>query len=231
MAGLTLKISGADIASGRARGIAKRAKNLTVVQLRMSERIIGEAQEIIAGRRKTDVATGNLAGSLNHRLSRNSGSVGTNLVYASIQQSGGTIFPKRAKNLAIPATKTLRGLRKPPRDFAPGELQFIPTPNAPKATGVLIRSFNKVDRSAIKSKKRPTTKAARIKEAKRVKERVKKEKVKGSRLHGSKRGDVMFWLVPSVTVPDYGPFLVISRASFAAYKNDIRNYIVRGSLP
>lgn len=52
---------------------------------------------------------------------------GTGLVYARIQQEGGTITPKTVNYLAIPATKQLARSGKWPRDFAKGELRKVVT--------------------------------------------------------------------------------------------------------
>jgi phage gpG-like protein len=49
--------------------------------------------------------------------------VGTNLDYSTIHQWGGTITPKQAKFLAIPATVEAKN-KGSPRNWAPGELDF-----------------------------------------------------------------------------------------------------------
>ena len=53
-------------------------------------------------------------------------SVGTNLEYAAIQDRGGVIIPKTGRALAIPATPKMRRAAKWPRDFARGDLRFVP---------------------------------------------------------------------------------------------------------
>ena len=56
--------------------------------------------------------TGRLMSSIAYRKGPNYVAIGTNVKYARIQQLGGTITPKRAKKLAIPASAETRRLMR-----------------------------------------------------------------------------------------------------------------------
>lgn len=65
---------------------------------------------------------GRLQQSITHSADRSGATVGTNVVYARIQQEGGVIKPKNKKALAIPVDKSAWG--KSPKEFQ--NLVFIP---------------------------------------------------------------------------------------------------------
>lgn len=68
--------------------------------------------------------TGNLGKSLTYLLDSMSVTVGSNLVYAAIQQLGGTVEPKGHKYLAIPVLAALRRGGVWPRDIPKGSMKF-----------------------------------------------------------------------------------------------------------
>lgn len=63
----------------------------------------------------TLVKSAKLVNSITYRVDSSTVTIGTNLKYARIQHEGGTIYPARAKYLAIPLTK--EAAARKPRDF------------------------------------------------------------------------------------------------------------------
>lgn len=113
----------------RTRGVAAgMRKNASRVHRQMGVRLINRANSRIESRRKGEVITGNLGNSLSFVELPNGGEVGTNLVYARIQQEGGTILPKTADNLAIPVPQALKRDKRWPRDFAKGAFFKLESP-------------------------------------------------------------------------------------------------------
>lgn len=85
-----------------------------------------EAQRRLRSRkREWGPTTFRLGKSLAMRLDNYSVTVGSNLVYAAIQQLGGDVRPKR-KYLAIPVNTTLRRRGVWPRDLPDDQLKFVP---------------------------------------------------------------------------------------------------------
>ncbi|MCB9852769.1 MAG: hypothetical protein H6819_06710 [Phycisphaerales bacterium] len=70
-------------------------------------------------------STFRLSKSLAMRLEAMAVEVGSNLVYAAIQHSGGTVKPKR-KYLALPVPPSLRRRGVWPRDLPADQLKFVP---------------------------------------------------------------------------------------------------------
>lgn len=103
-------------------------KSAAQVHRQMGVRLINKANRRIESRRKGTVITGNLGNSLSFVELPNGGEVGTNLVYARIQQSGGTILPKTADNLAIPVPEALKRDKRWPRDFGKGAFFKLESP-------------------------------------------------------------------------------------------------------
>ena len=85
-----------------------------------------EAQRRLRTRRRDwGPPTGRLRNSLAMRLGDNFVVVGSNLVYAAIQQLGGVVKPKTGRYLAIPATTQLRRRGVWPRDLPRGSMKFV----------------------------------------------------------------------------------------------------------
>ena len=90
--------------------------------------ILREARRLIRARiREWGPLTGKLGKSLTMILDSMSVIVGSNLVYAAIQQLGGTVLPKGGrKYLAIPVLSSLRRGGVFPRDLPRGSMKFVP---------------------------------------------------------------------------------------------------------
>lgn len=160
-----------------------RMGNLTPLFQRFGVRIVRDSQRRIEDRRLGDVATGNLGNSLQIQTSQFGGAVFTNVVYAGIQQRGGTIYPNPPrKNLAIPMLKRLRRDKSWPSDFPRDRFEWKPSD---KVAGVLI---------------------------------------------DKQTNELAFILVPSVTVPDRGPFLTITEANRESLRQDVENYLAYDSV-
>lgn len=155
-----------------------RMADLTPLFDRFGLRLVRDANRRIEERRLGDVATGNLGGSLQVQTSQFGGAVFTNLIYAGVQQRGGTIYPNPPrKNLAIPLTKTLRKNKSWPSDFPTGRFEWKPSR---RYAGFLV---------------------------------------------DSETGELAFLLVPSVTIPDRGPFLTITEENRVALRQDVENHL------
>lgn len=89
-----------------------------------------------AGGDKPLLSTGVLRNSITSVATKDTISVGTNLLYGPVHQYGATIYPVKAKLLAIPVTKAARYAGSPRR--FPGRLRFVPT----KSGGVLKDESN-----------------------------------------------------------------------------------------
>lgn len=86
-----------------------------------------EAQRLLRARVKEwGPHTGKLAKSLTMLLDDLSVIVGSNLIYAAIQQLGGEIRPKGHPYLAIPVQPHLRRAGVWPRDLPKGSMKFVP---------------------------------------------------------------------------------------------------------
>ena len=107
---------------------AAMRKGAEKVHRQMGVRLINKANRRIEARRVGTVITGNLGNSLSFVPLPNGGRVGTNLVYARIQQSGGEIRPKTVQNLAIPVPDALKRDKRWPRDFAKGAFFKLESP-------------------------------------------------------------------------------------------------------
>ncbi|MFO0971827.1 MAG: phage virion morphogenesis protein [Phycisphaerae bacterium] len=71
-------------------------------------------------------STGKLAGSLAVQADERAVTVGSNLVYAAIQQVGGRVLPKSGRYLALPVTRELRRSGAWPRDLPRKSLKYSP---------------------------------------------------------------------------------------------------------
>jgi phage gpG-like protein len=118
--------------------------------------------------------------------------VGSNLVYAAIQQLGGTVKPTR-KYLAIPVPPSLRRRGVWPRDLPSDQLKFVPDAN------IKIGSRRWIGPALVRAKpveiETPFDGAGK--------------KTKGNRAR-SKEGEVLFALVKKVTIKGR-PYLVFDR--------------------
>lgn len=88
------------------------------------------------------VSTGNLARSFKPTMLRSGSNryaagIFSDVVYAAIHEDGGTIYPSRAKNLAIPLTPTAR--RVAPKNF-PKKLRFAITPLGNKVLAIQMKT-------------------------------------------------------------------------------------------
>ena len=85
-----------------------------------------EAARLLRSRQHTwGPTSGKLAQSLAIRLDEVSVTVGSNLVYAAIQQRGKVVFPRGHKYLAIPVSPQLRRRGVWPRDIPRGDMKFV----------------------------------------------------------------------------------------------------------
>ena len=85
-----------------------------------------EAARLLRAReREWGPPTGKLAQSLAIQLDEMSVTVGSNLIYAAIQQLGGEVLPKGHQYLAIPVLSHLRRAAVWPRDLPAGSMQFV----------------------------------------------------------------------------------------------------------
>ncbi len=86
-----------------------------------------EAQRSLRSRSKTwGPHSGRLSRSLAIQIDAASVAVGSNLVYAAIQQLGGTVRPKTGKYLALPVLPNLRRRGVWPRDLPKDSMVFKP---------------------------------------------------------------------------------------------------------
>lgn len=88
------------------------------------------------------LSTGNLARSFKPTMLRSGNNryaagIFSDVVYAAIHEDGGTIYPSRAKNLAIPLTRTAR--RVAPMNF-PKKLRFAITPLGNKVLAIQMKT-------------------------------------------------------------------------------------------
>lgn len=58
----------------------------------------------------------------------------------------------------------------------------------------------------------------------------RKDKSKPPFLVDAETDEILFWLAPSVTIPDRGPFLFISDELQNQYEKDVTKYMVEGTL-
>lgn len=97
-------------------------------------------------RRRLGIRTHKLEQSIAMRLEAFAVTVGSNLVYAPIQQVGGTIVPKTARALAIPMQASLARRGVWPRDFPEGALRFVPAKRGARGTvGYLFENDGESD--------------------------------------------------------------------------------------
>ncbi len=118
----SVKVTGAGaLIRGLERLSANMIKNMEKPMLQAAEIVRGEIVQA------APVGTGALRRSFRSALVQTgsktiTAGVFSDLPYARIQNTGGTIRPKTVKNLAIPLTPEARKLW--PRDWAPGDLVF-----------------------------------------------------------------------------------------------------------
>ena len=107
--------------------LRKTGRNLRRPLGRIGLYIMREARRALRARtRDWGPPTGRLPKSLAMRLDNVSVFVGSNLVYAAIQQLGGEVKPKGHKYLAIPVQRHLRRAGVWPRDLPQGSMKFVP---------------------------------------------------------------------------------------------------------
>lgn len=86
-----------------------------------------EAQRALRTRLRTwGVSSGRLSRSLAMVVDKASVTVGSNLVYAAVQQLGGTIRPRSGKFLAIPVSRQLQRRGVWPRDLPRDSMKYVP---------------------------------------------------------------------------------------------------------
>ena len=158
-----------------------------------------DAQRRLRSRKRAwGPSSGRLRSALAMRLGDNYVVVGSNLVYAAIQQVGGTVRPKSGKYLAIPATAQLRRRGVWPRDLPAGSLKFVMRAKiiigAHSWTGPALVSAE----SAATPTRRP-----------------------GERRVAHKQGEVLFALVRQVKIRGR-PYLVFDRAAQAFALRELR---------
>ena len=117
-------------ASKRLREAFKRLAKVGGNQRRVLGRIglfvIREARRSLRQRRREwGPGSSRLSKSIAMQVDDMSVSVGSNLVYAAIQQLGGDVEPKRGKYLAIPVLPQLRRRGVWPRDLPEGSMKFV----------------------------------------------------------------------------------------------------------
>jgi len=96
---------------------------LTLIGL---ERKRASARKLRARKHDWGPLTGRLDKSLTMLVERASVTIGTNVVYAAVQQVGGDITPKTAKYLAIPVLASLRRSGVWPRDLPRDSMRWVP---------------------------------------------------------------------------------------------------------
>ena len=107
--------------------LAKTGRSLRRPLGRIGMFVMREARRALRSRpRDWGPPTGRLSKSLAMRLDDVSVLVGSNLVYAAIQQLGGEVKPKGHKYLAIPVQRHLRKAGVWPRDLPQGSMKFVP---------------------------------------------------------------------------------------------------------
>lgn len=200
--GLTIRLSDADLAALRAafERLSSVGRKFRRVLMRIALFVRREARRRLRQRaRDWGLGTGKLSASLAIQiLDETSVIVGSNLVYAAIQQLGGVVEPKGHKYLAIPATQALRRSGQWPRDFTQDELKFVPNAE------IRIGSHSWTGPALVR--------AHSTFEVKRVQKRDKQGKYAGlgevdKAVETKKAGEVVFALVKRVTIKGR-PYLV-----------------------
>lgn len=128
MAAISIKVKGVSSVINTSDAIAAAATDLRKPNNIFGQRLRRNAINRLDQRTIKDrVTTGALARSIQTVNDAQKGRVFTNLVYARVQQEGGTIKAKNKKYLAIPNPKNtaLRRSGKWPRDFPKGTFNFI----------------------------------------------------------------------------------------------------------
>lgn len=126
--GLTIKVQDKDVADAFKR-LMRFGGDQRQVLGRLGLFMRRDAQRRLRRRPKDwGPSTTRLSKSLAMRLDRFSVTVGSNLVYAAIQQLGGTVLPKRVY-LALPVDPQIRRRGVWPRDMPPDSLKFVRAAN------------------------------------------------------------------------------------------------------
>lgn len=109
------------------KGLQKLGRNPRRSFGRTALFILRTARRLLAQRsQEWGPRSGKLAQSLTYLLDSMSVTVGSNLVYAAIQQLGGVVVPTGGrKYLAIPVNSQLRRSGTYPRDLPQGDLKFV----------------------------------------------------------------------------------------------------------
>jgi len=136
--------------------------------------------------------------------------VGSNLVYAAIQQLGGTIKPKR-KYLALPVPASLRRRGVWPRDLPKDQLKFVPNAE------IKIGSHSWTGPALVRAKE-VDIESQFDGAGKKTKRKRRKAKV----------GDVLFALVRQVVITDR-PYLVFNRKTKEFLFEEIRKELARAT--
>lgn len=205
---LTIDVSGAlrklDAAGQRVGNMAKPARQIGLYAASEARKRLNERP------RNWGNHTGQLARSIHSTFDESTGTIriGTNLIYARVQEIGGEIRPKK-KYLAIPVDDSLRRSGKWPRDFGKGELQFV------RKALIQIHGREWWGPALVtpeNEKQRERTKQRKANERKRRKKRLRGSVIQVAlreRREGQRQARrVMFALVKMVTLKGDQPYLL-----------------------
>jgi phage gpG-like protein len=157
-----------------------------------------EAQRSLRARRHDwGPSTSKLSKSLAMEVGPNYAVVGSNLVYAAIQQLGGTVTPRGHKYLALPALGHLRRAGVWPRDLPKDSMRFE------RAAAIKIGSHSWIGPALVRAKD------TEVEHSFQGAGKKGGEKKAG---HKRKAGEVMFALVRKVTIRGR-PYLTFSPAA------------------
>jgi phage gpG-like protein len=204
-------MSGASITTNVRSVISRNDRRIANLRgeavVRLGRRI-GLGAETKARRRLSErqiadrVSSGRLAASIHSELSLDRNglviSVGTNLIYARIQQEGGVIRPVTVKLVVIPTTKELRRSGVWPRDLPRGYLDFIPIFGRGRFKGILVRAE---DDGRISGKSRGRGEAAADRKTTGRTMRAERSRPKSAKKKKGEKGEILYRCFTSTTIP------------------------------
>lgn len=171
--------------------LAKLGRNPRPVLGRIGMYVRRDAQRSLRSRRgEWGRGYGRLSKSLAMALDDTSVTVGSNLVYAAIQQLGGEVRPKSGKYLAIPATAGLRRSGTWPRDLPKDSMKYVPN------AAIKIGSHSWIGPALVRAK---STAEERAKAGTQGRDKAGRFANKAEDVHLT-IGEVMFALVRKVTI-------------------------------
>ncbi len=154
--------------------------------------------------------TGRLSKSLAMVVSASAVRVGSNLVYAAIQQMGGVVRPKRGKFLAIPVDPTLKRRGVWPRDLPSDSMVYAPE------SDIMLGGKRYFGPALVRA------------EAVTAPGRLKKDGTRGKDRVIRKKGEVMFALVRRVTIKGR-PYLMFDSEAQAFAFSEIEKELARAT--